>query len=447
MTRVAMFLAIALTALASAPSPATAQRFDGYTDEGGYSFAMPTDQFTLMDTFPAGTTAIVDGYRLEGRNLAAVGDGIYLQKNTGSSSWLRVATTPVSMDPSFLEISPDGSTIAIGTGWYKPLIFVAAEDLSVGAPIDLATWPAAKLVDANYYDAAWLDDRYLLINAGDFATSWVYAVDRHAPDPALTFVDLVTGIPGASASVVVDPNGNVVTGNGYGFAGDTGDLRAYSAASISAALSSGTAIEWSAGTLIGKNVLSAAHMVFDAEGNLLVAGGDVFGGSGDAGYVAVIDAAAYERALAGGAPVDRDDPNELRRIVPSTCGAGGYSSVYYVESTDMLVGTCTYGSPNGLEVFLPPTAPDSDGDGIPDAVDNASWYPNPDQADADGDGVGDAGENTVYGPDEFEAFLDAFGATTTDPNYDRALDLNGSGTIDWADHQILLARWALRAPF
>ncbi len=33
---------------------------------------------------------------------------------------------------------------------------------------------------------------------------------------------------------------------------------------------------------------------------------------------------------------------------------------------------------------------DSDGDGIPDDVDNCPFTPNPDQADADGDGVGDA---------------------------------------------------------
>jgi N-acetylneuraminic acid mutarotase len=36
------------------------------------------------------------------------------------------------------------------------------------------------------------------------------------------------------------------------------------------------------------------------------------------------------------------------------------------------------------------TAPDGDGDGIPDADDNCPVTPNPDQADSDGDGIGDA---------------------------------------------------------
>ena len=39
--------------------------------------------------------------------------------------------------------------------------------------------------------------------------------------------------------------------------------------------------------------------------------------------------------------------------------------------------------------FIPPP-PDSDGDGVPDDLDNCPTVPNPDQADNDGDGVGDA---------------------------------------------------------
>jgi hypothetical protein len=41
-------------------------------------------------------------------------------------------------------------------------------------------------------------------------------------------------------------------------------------------------------------------------------------------------------------------------------------------------------------------APDSDGDGVPDAWDNCPNTVNPDQADADGDGVGDACDNCVH---------------------------------------------------
>ncbi len=43
--------------------------------------------------------------------------------------------------------------------------------------------------------------------------------------------------------------------------------------------------------------------------------------------------------------------------------------------------------------FAPSCAPDSDGDGVPDATDNCISVPNPGQADGDGDGVGDVCDN------------------------------------------------------
>ena len=40
---------------------------------------------------------------------------------------------------------------------------------------------------------------------------------------------------------------------------------------------------------------------------------------------------------------------------------------------------------------------DTDGDGVPDAVDNAPTIANPDQADADSDGIGDVADSTPNG--------------------------------------------------
>jgi len=44
-----------------------------------------------------------------------------------------------------------------------------------------------------------------------------------------------------------------------------------------------------------------------------------------------------------------------------------------------------------------PYHPDTDGDGIPNGVDNCIWAYNPDQADMDGDGVGDACDPDIDG--------------------------------------------------
>jgi hypothetical protein len=65
-----------------------------------------------------------------------------------------------------------------------------------------------------------------------------------------------------------------------------------------------------AGVLIGE-VLSGASLLFDAEGNLIVGGGD-FGS--DAGYLGVLKADRIAGALAGLGPVDPSDPAQLRLL-------------------------------------------------------------------------------------------------------------------------------------
>ena len=52
-----------------------------------------------------------------------------------------------------------------------------------------------------------------------------------------------------------------------------------------------------------------------------------------------------------------------------------------------------------LEVCYTEDYVDSDGDGVPDSVDNCPYTYNPDQTDTDGDGVGDACEpKQSFGP-------------------------------------------------
>jgi len=91
---------------------------------------------------------------------------------------------------------------------------------------------------------------------------------------------------------------------------------------------------------------------------------------------------------------------------------------------------------------------DTDGDAIPDAVDNCPARSNPAQADFDLDGIGDACESGVLLADwdlsgrvdgiDLAALGRAFGTVTGNTAYDPAIDLTRDGRID-GDDLVLLA--------
>ena len=89
--------------------------------------------------------------------------------------------------------------------------------------------------------------------------------------------------------------------------------------------------------------------------------------------------------------------------------------------------------------YCGPTALDSDGDGIPDSMDNCPNKFNPDQKDSDGDGVGDVCDNCVntYNPNQADTDGDGRGDVCdnciNNPNYNQ-IDTDGDGRGDACDN-------------
>jgi hypothetical protein len=453
---------LALVAVISIAAPAHADT--AYSTTPAYSLRLPAaDSYTTVaDAFGSNVPGSISGYPLSGHFLAATGNTVFLQKNFGASVWLPVATVPEHMDPCFLKISPDGSKIALGVGLGKPLYVAPVSVLSVSSPVDLSASLLVQALTENYFDAAWRDNRYLFINAGADMASVIYAVDTQGTTG--TPIPIIDDITGASGGVAFDAAGDLVTGIGYAYKdAPTGELKIWPAAQIAQALAGAPLDYTSTGAILAEAVLSAASLGFDPSGNLFVGGGDAFGGSGNYGYAGLVSAAAVQRVLAGGALANSESAADYLKIQPDPCHNDDATNVWEAPSLDMLVVTAnlstlppscdtfdTTGSGPAGQQFFTPSAPDTDGDGIPDGADNAYLTPNPDQKDSDGDGWGDAVDcdadnDGLVDRGELDALMTAFGSVSADASFAGGYDYNHDGQIDFDDFGALRSRWGSAA--
>jgi len=433
--------------------------------------------FTATDFFPDGTTAMIDSkFAAEGRLIAATGKNIYLQRTYGSSEWDLVATVHSTMDPSFIHVSPDGSKVALGAGMGAPLAIIDTEFLSAANPPllwDSSNNPATGVTlfpEVNFYDGDWADNRYFVINGGSWPegcegppydpeecnfVSGVGVVDTQHADPANYAGDaLITGIPGASADVDVDASGNITTGIGFG--SSTGELKIWTHGELEYDNPPATALAYTANTktvLAGSSggPLSGAYLSTDADGNLTVGGGNYFGSPKDYGYAALIHNSVVSRVLGGGASVDINNPDEWKELQPDPCGNDSATGIMYGSwSKGMAVvwnpysdaSSCATGDewhPGMLPrmtIYYPGGAPDSDGDGVPDASDNAYLSYNPNQDDTDGDGYGDVTDADYDNDDDVDLqdyidFRSHFGATGPQSDFDADGDVDLQDYIDF----------------
>lgn len=455
--------------------------------------------FTATDFFPSGTTAMIDGkFAAEGRLIAATGRSIYLQRTYSSDQWELVATVPNTMDPSFIHISPDGSRIALGTGYMAPLLIIPTTVLSAANPPDLTTHASVKQFPmVNYYDGDWVEgpgheaNRYFVINGGQWPSgcdypydsnpncsfaSGVGAVDTDVSNPGTHVgVPLIVGIPGASSDVDVDRNGHLLTGIGYQTSPNrTGEIKVWAAGEWDPASGSSLGYESNA-KVVASNVLSAAYLGEDAEGNYHVGGGDAFGTGGvnENGYAALI-AHDIVDAIATGSrttPVNdggKTDNDEYKFLAPDPCQddsatgilAGNWGrglAVMWNPTYSETTGSC-YGTPGSawdywmpgitprLTIYYPSTAPDTDGDGIVDGADNAYLTANAGQEDADGDGYGNAADGD-FNNDGIVNYADKFIFTQSFNQYNAKADMNSDGRINYNDKFYFGSKFGSSAPW
>lgn len=242
----------------------------------------------------------------DGRLITIVGDDIFTQDSPNTSSWSHAGSVAPGLisffGASFIRVSPDAATIAIGDNNFGPGAMVHLFSAAALDPMNPAA-PSASFTSSNL-DAHWAGTSTLFVT-GATAGGEVTLIDLSS-NSARTVLNNI----GLSAGGVTVRGGSLFIGNGFDLSGSTGDVRAFDLATITSAV---TPIDYESpggGGITVARALSGASLDFDPFGNLLVGGGDLFGGSNDFGSAAVIDSVAIDAALLGG-PVAPDSA-ELR---------------------------------------------------------------------------------------------------------------------------------------
>lgn len=252
--------------------------------------------YTLVGSFqkPAGAFDVLS----DGRMVVLSGAQVLVQDTPMSSSFSPVGSIQPgfvsSFGAAFIDVSPDGTSLAVGNGEFGAAArvgFVSWSGLSTSSP------SSPSSIAMNAFDSHWIDGSSMLVTGSDGSGSTVSVVN-----PITLAARTIVSNIGGSVGGVAANGAYLFTSNGFDFdtstGSGTGDIRSVS---LAAALASMTPIDFENAMQPVARVLSGASLGFDGAGNLLVGGGDVFGSSGDFGYAGVLDSGLVSTASGGGA--------------------------------------------------------------------------------------------------------------------------------------------------
>ena len=254
------------------------------------AFARPGDDSVTWDVLS------------DGRLIAIDGTSVLLQDAVNASSYSIAGSIPsglINGSASFVEVSPDGATLAFGDNNFGAASNPRVHFLDM-ASLDPGTPSSVTSVGAANFQASWVGSTLFVSGTDAFgAPSRVTRIDA-ASLGSLTAEVAISNIGGSSGGVT-SVGGVLLTSNGFdnGPGGSsTGTIRAFDLDTLDFG---DVAVDFEAdGTTIAE-VLSGSPLGVDHLGNLIVGGGDY--DQPDHGYAGVVDAGAILTAISGGPSV------------------------------------------------------------------------------------------------------------------------------------------------
>lgn len=283
--------------------------------------------YSLIGSYTPDTLGLWD-LDAQGRILTLDGSMILRQLAPNSTGFETLGSIDSSLispfGASFISASPTGDRVAIGDGNFGPGASVHFVELASASRGMLAV----QSVGTPNYEAHWAADGSLFVTGAE-TESVVTRIDTMT----LTASTVISNIGGGSGGVTTD-GAYLYTSNGFDFdptsGSETGEVRAFALGDLAFR---GAPLDFESEGISVARALSGGSLGFDDAGNLLIGGGDFFGGSGDFGYAAVVDNEAIASALLGFGPAM--DADELR-LGPA--GDALYTIRFNDATGELLVG-------------------------------------------------------------------------------------------------------------